>query len=227
MMRNWRITALFPFLWILIFLSACSSSFRLFEAANEPINAEARTSYGSPGGPVSDSDYSGSPIRFNGYEWGEDFIRLLSEKTENGNLSGSDYVYNENIGSFSRELVFSEQFADHLFRCYYDFDQDDRLVSVMLSLHEKLSPVDTVILQRILIDKFISDYGPWDTAEDLFDPDIDESIQSYADAIAAGRKQSTAIWNDASGTQLLTKCQRNSATGQIDLILLFSTGEYT
>ena len=226
-MRNRRITALFPLLLMLILLSACSSSFRLFEAANKPIDAEPRTSHGSPGGSASDRDYSGSPIRFNGYDCGEDFIRFFSEKTENGSLSGNDYVYNENIGSFSRELVFSETYAGHLFRCYYDFDQDDRLVSVMLSLHEKLSPVDTVTLQCSLIDQFMSDYGPWDAAEDLYDAEIDESIQVYADAIAVGRKKSTAIWNDDSGTQLLIKCQSNSSPGQIDLILLFSTGDYT
>ncbi len=225
-MRSKRIAALFLFLIVPLLLSACSRSFQLFEAANEPFALKPRVSYNSIDSPSSNTCLIGPQIRFNGYEWGDDFFRLLYEKTANSNFSEIDYAYNENIGSFSRELVFSEKYEDHLFRCYYDFDQHDRLVSVMLTLQENLSPVDIVTLQYNLIDKFVSDYGPWDTAEDLFDAESTESIDDYADAVAAGTKQNTAIWYDASGTQLLTKCQFNSATGQTELIFIFSTREY-
>ena len=96
----------------------------------------------------------------------------------------------------------------------------------MLSLHQKLSPVETVTLYCELIDSFISNYGHWDTSEDLLDANNGESLPDYADAVAVGRKKSTATWYDTAGTQLLTKCQLNSATGQIDLILIFSTSEH-
>ncbi len=195
----------------------------MFEAANGPITAETPV-LNNPLGSSASSEEPDSPlIRFSKYEWGEDLILFLSEKAADGAHSESSYTYQENVGSFSKELVFSEEYAGHLFRCYYDFDQDDRLVSVMLSLNQQLSPLDTVSLQLDLNNEFISLYGPWDTSFGLFDPENGESLSDYAEDVNAGRKKPTAIWYGSAETQLVTKCQLNPATGQIELTLVFNS----
>ena len=196
----------------------------MFEAANDPITAETPV-LNNPLGSSASSEEPDSPlIRFSKYEWGEDLILFLSEKAADGAHSESSYTYQENVGSFSKELVFSEEYAGHLFRCYYDFDQDNRLVSVMLFLNQQLSPLDTVSLQLDLNNEFISLFGPLDTSFGLFDPENGESLSDYADVIKAGRKESKAIWYGSAGTQLVSTCRLNPATGQIELTLIFSSG---
>ena len=222
-----RIAEIFFSLIILPFLCACGLEHQLFDAANEPITIEPPIL----NNPIGSSAFSEEPNRpvicFNGYEWGEDFIRILSEKTAGGKLQNTEYTYNENVGPFTKELVFTEEYAGYPFRCYYDFDHEDRLVSVMLLLNQELSAVDVVSLQYDLNKAFISRFGPWDTASGLFDPESGESLREHADSVKAGKKVVTAVWYGSCNTQLFSKCQLNSTNGQIDLILVFSTTEYS
>ena len=97
-----RITGSVLSVLIPLCLCACSCPYRLFEAANKPIAVDSETLH-DPDLSVSDTADSMPMIRFNEYEWGEGFFRILTEKTADINTSGTDYVYNENIGSFSKE----------------------------------------------------------------------------------------------------------------------------
>lgn len=208
-------------------LSACSSPGRILQAANEPLG---------DGRPAVPDLHETSPseampddvlITFDGYDWKEDFFRIFSEKASDNMKEGSDYGYHENTGSFSKELVFTEEFSGQPFRTYYDFDGEDRLVSVMMVLHRNLPPVDTVSLYLSILQDFTEIYGPCVSAEGQYRPEQGQSPEAYADAIEAGEIQSICTWTDSVGTQLLAECRRNPGSDQLDLIILYSTDGYT
>lgn len=139
---------------------------------------------------------------------------------------GTDYGYYENIGSFSKELVFTEEYADYQFRTYYDFDKGDRLVSIMLVLHQNLPVDDTVSLYLSITEEFTRLYGPCVMAEDGYGPEGDYNLEDYLSEIESGRSQSMFVWTDSAGTQLLTECRLNSETDMLELIIIFNTKEY-
>ena len=209
-----------------LLLCACSPPVQLFQAANETIpDADAA----DPSPAVTDAIEivpEGRLITFRDYAWGEDFARILSEKTSVDMQLGTDYGYYENIGPFSKELVFTEEYAELPFRTYYDFDNGDRLVSVMLVLHQNLPTAETVSLYLSIVEEFSRVYGPCVSAENVFDPDGNYSLEDYSSEIEAGRNQSLFVWTDSIGTQLLTECRLNSGTDMLELIILFNTSEY-
>lgn len=158
------------------------------------------------------------------YAWGTAYETVVKGEIKKGMIEGEDYAFFDESSEFSREIVVDTKIDGKEYRTYYDFDENEELVSVMVVLNEVLSDEDTVKVFLELAESYQKEYGEPAEVYNEYMEDVYLDMEEYAISLANGDITSSYTWFDEAGNQLMLYAAQGD--GYIDVILVSSTFEY-